>query len=77
MPDRRRVLVELVPQSKSVLQRVSGVTPIFLSILAITLSIWSSVETRRHNRLSVKPDVNFLRVAVGTPGRDVGVFRFE
>ncbi|GEM_PF-2740287 len=38
---------------------VSSGVPIFISIVALSLSIWSALETRGHNKLSVRPEVQF------------------
>ncbi|HEX8922600.1 MAG TPA: hypothetical protein VF766_14090 [Pyrinomonadaceae bacterium] len=36
-----------------------GIAASVIAILAIVVSVWQGVEQRRHNRLSVKPALNF------------------
>jgi hypothetical protein len=64
MPEKpsepRRILVELAPTPKSIFEKISSYSAFLISVAAIIISIWSAIETRHHNKLSVKPNVVFV-----------------
>jgi hypothetical protein len=55
------IRIELVEPKKSFWRRARESVPLFISLLALGLSIYSGWETRDHNRLSVRPVVRFTR----------------
>ena len=55
------IRIELVEKKKSVWQRARESVPLFISLLALVLAMYSGWQTRVHNRLSVKPVVTFSR----------------
>ena len=66
------IKVELVNKEKRLIERISSYVPLFISVLAITVSIYSAYETRHHNRLSKKPFVSFKRM-MAADGDEVGL----
>jgi hypothetical protein len=55
------IRVQLIQQKKTPYERMSQHVPLFISVLALGLSIWSAAESRRHDRLSVQPSTRFWR----------------
>ena len=43
------------------LRKYAEVATIFIAVLALTVSIWDRIETRKHNRLSVVPHLDIVR----------------
>ena len=56
---RGPIEVKVVSSGRTFAERVSAYVPIFISVLALSVAIYGSYQTRRHNRLSVKPFVHF------------------
>ena len=65
--------VELVSKERSLVDKVSSYTPLFISLLALSLSIWSAYATRLHNRLTVRPIVTIGHDLVGPATDRVGI----
>jgi hypothetical protein len=58
--DRDIIRVEIVQRKTTSRERVAIWAPIFISLVALILAIWSAWETREHDKLSVMPDVGFV-----------------
>ena len=58
--ERKIIAVELITKEKSFRQKLVANVPLFISALALALSLWSAYATRLHNTLSVRPAVNFV-----------------
>lgn len=58
---------------RSRVKTIAQYVPIFISVLALASSIFSAYETRRHNRLSAMPFVQFYR-AGDALGNEVGLY---
>jgi hypothetical protein len=67
------IRVEIIPQQKGPYEKLTQHIPLFISILALALSIWSAFESRRHDRLSVRPDIRFHR-ETNSGGKEVGLY---
>lgn len=46
---------------------------VFIAVVALITSIWSAGETRKHNRLSFKPNLSISSSFIGSPSDD-GLF---
>lgn len=44
---------------KTIIEKIAPYSSLFISVLALSLSIWSARETRIHNELSVQPSIAF------------------
>lgn len=51
-------------------KNAASLAAIFISVLALIVSIWSGVETRNHNRISVKPSLVVMPALEGVGGRN-------
>lgn len=51
----------------SIFNRITAISTIMIACVAIGLSIWQGIETRNHNKLSVKP---LLSVTISTSKND-------
>lgn len=49
-------------------QTLANVLTIIVALAAIGLSIWESFENRRHNRLSVLPQLEPIQYSLNVPG---------
>lgn len=56
----KRILTWWSEASKAAL--VVSIAAMFVSIAALAASMWQGIETRAHNRMSVKPDVYALKI---------------
>jgi hypothetical protein len=62
----RKIIVEVTspvdvkPPPKSMVEKVSQYAAIFISILALFTTVYSAYLTRLHDRLSVKPNLDFI-----------------
>ena len=65
--------VKVIAPEKTVAERISSYVPILISVLAIAVSISSAYETRKHDRLGVKPYVHFDTKGAHTDN-EVGLF---
>lgn len=62
-------------ESKDVFGRVMSICALFVSAAALALGIWGGVEARRHNRLSVRPIIQFERIWLPhEPWPQVGIY---
>jgi hypothetical protein len=62
-------------ETRDVFSRVMSICALVVSMAALGLGIWEGVETRRHNRLSVTPIVQFERIWVPhEPWPQVGIY---
>ncbi len=71
--ESRRVLVELAPSAKTRFEKISSYSAFVISVAAIVISVRSAIETRHHNKLSVKPNVIFL-IQGSSADPEVGIF---
>jgi hypothetical protein len=67
------IRIEVVTPAKPLYEKITQHVPLFISILALALSIWSAVESRKHSRLSVRPEVSFFRDFKPT-SKEVGLY---
>jgi hypothetical protein len=62
-------------ESKDVFGRVMTICALVVSVIALILGIWEGVEARRHNRLSVRPIIQFERIWLPhEPWPQVGIY---
>lgn len=55
------------------METVTAIATIFIALLALSVSIWHGVVTRRHNRLSLRPHLCLLvELSEGPP--EMGIF---
>ena len=66
------VRVELVRQEKSLIDRITSLVPLSISVVAIGLSIWSAYATRVHNRVTVRPFATVTRALAGPESERAG-----
>jgi hypothetical protein len=59
-------------EKKNFIEKLSNYVPLFISVLALATAIWSAMQTRMHNQLSVRPDVRFL-LELARGADDVGL----
>lgn len=71
--ESRRLLVELAPTPKSRFEKISSYSAFIISVAAIAISVWSAIETRGHNKLSVKPNVIFVTQS-SSADPEIGIF---
>ena len=64
--------IELVEKPRSKYQRMLQSVPLFISLLALSVSVYSSWETRLHNRISVRPIV-FFKANANERNGDLGL----
>jgi hypothetical protein len=67
------IRVQMIPQKEALLDKVTKQVPLFISVLALASSIWSAVETRQHDMLSVRPSVRFHREG-NAVAKEVGLY---
>jgi hypothetical protein len=67
------IRVSLIERDKSLAQRLTAYVPLFISVVALCLSLWSAYATRLHNRLTVRPFVSVGLDLVGPATDKVGL----
>ena len=61
--------------SKDIFGRVVSMCALAVSVIALFLGIWQGIEARRHNRLSVRPIIQFERIWLPhEPWPQVGIY---
>jgi len=57
-------------------ERITAIATVIIAVAALWVAVWQGCETRRHNRLSVKPHLTFLyKKAKGSDF--IGLFLFN
>ncbi|MCE5319170.1 MAG: hypothetical protein LLG04_17635 [Parachlamydia sp.] len=47
-------------EERTITDRITTIATVIIAITALGVSIWQGIETRKHNRLSVRPHLVFL-----------------
>jgi len=60
-------------EEKSLTDRVTAIATVIIAVTALVVSIWQGIETRKHNRLSVRPHLVFF-TDFSSQDSELGIF---
>jgi hypothetical protein len=72
MTDERRD--DTAQNKRKVVEKLSQYSALFISVIALGTAIWSAMETRRHDRLSLRPGVSYVWHTSSVNPEGVGIF---